>query len=270
MLDHPFPKARPRRAPRIARANRWAAVLLPLALLLAGGAASARELPPAPTNFVLDEVGWLSPQQEQALSRQLAQFERETSNQIVVALFESLEGEDLADYSQRLAEHWGIGQQERSNGVLLVAFARERLMSIEIGYGLEGAIPDIVAGEIRTETLVPAFRAGRHAEGIAAAVSQLMAASRGEYQGTGRARGDRQRQDDGGGFPIWLVPLLIVMLAGGRGGRNRWLGPVLLASSMRGGRRGGGFGGFGGGGFGGGGFSGGGGSFGGGGARGGW
>lgn len=245
-----------------------AARRLLFALLLAGlvGPARAKELPPRPTSFVVDEAGWLDRSEEARLQARLLEYERDTSNQIVVAILRSLEGEDLADYSQRLAEHWRIGQADRDNGILLAVYAEDRLLSIEVGYGLEGAVTDLVAARIRDETLVPAFRAGRRAEGIEQAVEALVAASKGEYEGTGRARGDRERRDDDGiGFPFWLLFVLFFLLSGRRG-RGRALEALILAQALSGGRggRGGGFGG------GGGGFRGGGGSFGGGGARGGW
>lgn len=237
--------------------------LVLLALLLSP--ARALDLPPPPSNYVLDRVGWLSASEQRSIAARLAEYERETSNQIVVAILPSLEGEDLADFSQRLAEHWGIGQQGRSNGVLMAFYAQDRLMSIEVGYGLEGAIPDAIAARIRDEILRPALQQSRYAAGIDAAAQALMAAARGEYEGTGRTGADGQRRDDG--FPFWLLPIILIFLLGGGRRRRSMLGPMILASTLRGSGRGGGFGG---GGFGGGGFRGGGGSFGGGGARGGW
>jgi uncharacterized protein len=234
-----------------------------LGLVLCATSVFARDIPPAPREFVLDEAGWLDASSERALIQKLLQFERDSSNQIVVALFQSLEGEDLADFSQRVAEAWGVGQGEKDNGILLAVYAQDKKVDIEVGYGLEGAVTDLIAGQIIENEIRPAFRAGRYREGVFAAVDALMAASRGEYEGTGRANTDRNR-DDGFHFPFWLIFVLFALL-GGRGGRRWWIGPMLLSSM---GRRGGGFGG---GGFGGGGsFGGGGGSFGGGGARGGW
>ncbi len=238
-----------------------AAILLIALAALVGPSRTlgAKDFPPPPKDYVFDEPDWLDAATERGLARILASFEDETSNQIVVAIFRSLEGEDLADYSQRLAERWAIGRADRDNGILLAIFAEDRLVDIEVGYGLEGAVTDLIAAEIRDRILVPAFRAGDRAGGILRAVEALMAASRGEYEGTGR------RRKDDNGFPFWLLPFLFIVLFGGGRGRRSYLGPLILANTLRGGG-----GGFGGGGFGGGGFSGGGGSFGGGGARGGW
>jgi uncharacterized protein len=238
-----------------------------------------RALPPAPSDFVYDEAGWLSAGERRTLVQQLLEYERASSNQIIVAIFRSLRGAELADFSNRVANAWGIGRKEHDNGILLAIYADERKIDIEVGYGLEGKVTDLTSDLIIRERIGPAFREGRYYDGIRSAVDALIAASHGEFTGTGRARADRQR----GGNPAWLfwAVFLVLMVLGSVGRRRSLLGPLILGSAMsrRGGRWGGGsawggFGGFGGGLGGGGGsggtFSGGGGSFGGGGARGGW
>jgi uncharacterized protein len=256
-------------------------VLGALALIAAGGLAPGvradRALPPPPAEYVLDEVDWLTPGEERALNRTLLDYERKTSNQFVVALFRSLEGEDQADWSQRVAEAWGIGQEGKDNGVLLVAFADERRLGLEIGYGLEGAITDLEATLIRTEILEPAFRNGERFTGVRDALAALAEAAGGEYRGTGRANSDRER---GRRFPWGALVILLIVIAvssARRRGGPMVLGPPSFGRRGRAFRRspwiGGGFGGGLGGGFGGGrggGFSGGGGAFGGGGSRGSW
>jgi uncharacterized protein len=255
------------------RALHWrgAGLLLCSLVLLGVGVAAAKDFPPRPTQYVYDEANWLSRNEEVRLAARLSQFERDSSNQILVAIFRSLGDEDLADYSQQLAEHWGIGQKGRDNGILLVFYSGDRLLSIEVGYGLEPVVTDAIAAQIRDELLVPGLRGGDKAATLNAGVTALMAASRGEFEGTGRSNSDGRRRSKGRGFPLWIIWLIMIMLfgGGGRRGRRSWVGPVLYGAMLgSSGRRGGG--GFGGGGFGGGGFSGGGGSFGGGGARGGW
>ena len=243
-----------------------------LALAIALPIAAQKSVPPAPSEFVLDEPDWLSRLQESRLAAQLAQYERESSNQILVAIFQSLDGEDLAEFSQRVAQSWGIGQGERNNGILLAVYADDRQFDIEVGYGLEGAVTDLIAAQILDQRLRPAFRAGRYDEGLTLAITDLIAASRGEYQGSGRSNADAERRRSRDNPIPFFVILLLIALFGGRRARRNYLGAYLLGSALGqlgGTRRGGGFGG-GGGGFGGGGFRGGGGSFGGGGARGGW
>jgi uncharacterized protein len=257
---------------RVTRAG--AGALLLLAVATAPG--RARDVPPAPATYVLDEGGWLSSAQEARLSADLLGYERETSNQIVVAVFRSLDGEDLADFSQRVAEAWGVGRREKDNGILLAVYVAERQIDIEVGYGLEGVVTDAVANGIRTGILVPAFRARRFADGIFQAVDALKAAARGEYEGTGRALSDTDRRRTSPLVPFLVFLALVILLHRARGGGGLILGPPGWGPSGRGYRSfdrgwgspggGGGFGGSGGGG----GFRGGGGSFGGGGARGGW
>lgn len=253
-------------------------VALPLALFVPRWAA-ARSIPTAPTDYVLDEAGWLADDQRAALARRLQGFEQQTSNQLVVAIFRTLDGADLAEFNNRVANAWGIGQADKHNGMLLSVYAQERKIAIEVGYGLEGRVTDLVSDLVIREQMGPAFAHGRYAEGIMAGVESLIAASRGEFQGTGRTVADRHR----GGRDqtlIWIV-IVAVLLLGGAGRRRRAFGPTVLGPWMGpygggpGGR--GGFGsgsGLGGGGFripgSGGTFRGGGGHFGGGGARGGW
>ena len=261
------------------RGAAWATVAVLLVQCFAG-VSFALEMPAKPDGRVTDRANVLEPSQKAALEAELKRFEDETSNQIVVATFPSLEGEDAQDWTNRLFKQWHLGQRERNNGVLLAVFVKDRKVWIEVGYGLEGPLPDAVTSQIYRNELVPAFREQRYAEGIGAAVTAIEQATRGEYTGTPK------RSGQGRGSPI--SPLFFILALGllfglrgllpallgaralsSRGSRRSasggfWGGPVL-----GGGRGGGGWGG-GGGGVGGGGFSGGGGSSGGGGAGGGW
>lgn len=237
-------------------------------------AAQARDVPPAPATFVYDEAGWLSPSDEASLSAELVDFERETSNQIVIAIFHELGNEDLADFSQRIAEAWGIGRAARNNGILLAIFAQDRLIDIEVGYGLEPVVTDAIAEQIRREILVPALRRGDLEPGIRTTVQALMDASRGEFVGDDTAASDRS--DRGILWKLFVLFFLFVLVAFVVDRLRRGMDDTLVLGPPSFGRRGrsfsgwrGGSGSFGGS-RGGGGFRGGGGSFGGGGARGGW
>jgi uncharacterized protein len=244
-----------------------------LLLALAAGAA-ALAIPPAPTRRVSDFAGALSPADHDRLEAKLIERERGSRNQVVVAIFRSLEGESLEDYSIRLAEQWKVGQKGLDNGVIFLVFLQDRKMRIEVGYGLEGVLTDAVSSSILSQVVAPRFREGRIAEGIGAGLDAIDAAIKGEYRAEGR-RGSRDR-----GVPT-LVPIAFTVLviigiivAAQRNAayarRNGWTGG---AGGWGGGPYvGGGFGGFGGGSSGssGGGFSGGGGSFGGGGSSGDW
>lgn len=146
--------------------------------------ASALEIPKIPEGYVSDYARLLSPTAKARLENKLQTFEQKTSNQIIVAIFPSLEGEVLEDFSIRLAETWKIGQKEKDNGVILLIFKNDRKVRIEVGYGLEGALPDATSKRIIENEIVPRFREGRFDEGIESGVDAILAAAKGEYQGT--------------------------------------------------------------------------------------
>jgi len=263
---------------------------------------------PALTARVTDLADLLPPAREQALEAKLARFERETSHQLAVLIVPTLEGEAIESFSMRAAEKWQLGQHGLDNGMLLVVSSQDRQARVEVGYGLEGVVPDVVAKRVLEDVLFPRLRAGDFAGGLDAATDALMQAARGEVIPAER-RPSAQLRARGEVDPlptVFFVALLASFLAtpfrrGARqlgalvgGGASGLIVYLLLASlgwaalaallggffgaagGLGGGRRGGfgypgGFGGGGfGGGFGGGGFGGGGGGFGGGGASGRW
>jgi uncharacterized protein len=237
-----------------------------LLILAAAISAQALEVLPEPKGRVSDYTSTLSSSQIETLDRTLAEFENQTTNQIAVVLIPTLAGDSLEDYSIRLAEKWQIGQKGRDNGVILLIVTQDRKIRIEVGYGLEGVLPDSLAGDIIRQVIAPRFREGRFFEGVEAGVSAIMAATKGEYRATGPSK--RGSSDRSSISFFWLLFIFFVFLS------------VLTNSFRRRGyySRGGGWfiggpfwwgGGGSGGGFGGG-FSGGGGGFGGGGASGGW
>ena len=253
--------------------------------LLAGAGAEA--LPPKPAAYFNDYARVVPAGTVAALDARLRQFERDTSNQILVAVFPKMDSaSSVQDYTVRVAASWKVGQAARDNGAVLFVFIADRQMFIQVGSGLEGALPDITCKQIVENEIKPAFKAGNYAAGLTAGVEAMMRAARGEYRGAGRVAGEGTRFN-----VVWLVVgffALILLLqvlqswrAGvvySRNGRSFASGFLLnmlsafadsaTSSSRRGG--GGGWSGGGGGGGGGGGFSGGGGSFGGGGAGGSW
>lgn len=192
-------------------------VLMAAALVLAQGPARALEVPAKPEGYISDYARLLSESARQNLERILADFERATSNQVAVAIFQSLEGESLEDISIRLAEAWKIGSKKNDNGVILLIFKEDRQVRIEVGYGLEGALPDAVAGQIIRREIAPAFREGRYEEGVAAGVNAILRAVRGEYQAEPAAPQDRIQEIAPYLFFIlaafFLAPLLSYLLA---------------------------------------------------------
>ena len=252
--------------------RRVAPALLLLVLLAVPGAAALR-IPPPPDHRVNDYAGALTPAERDRLEQTLIAREATSRNQVVVAIFRSLEGESLEDYSIRLAQAWRIGQKGLDNGVIFLVFLDDRKMRIEVGYGLEGSLTDAISSSILRDVVAPRFRAGQIADGIGAGLDAIDRAIAGTYvrppdAGKGRRQGDVGWREL---LALLFVFFLIVALVTNRmqqaalrrrgwtGGSAGWGGPLI------------GGGGFGGGGWGGGGgFSGGGGGFGGGGSSGSW
>ena len=170
-----------------------------LCVIAAGSPAGADlAVPPPPDRRVNDYAGALARADRDRLEQMLARAEAKTGNQVVVAIFPSLRGESLEDYSVRLAEAWRIGQKGLDNGVIFLVFVGDRKMRIEVGYGLEGKLPDAVSAAILANEVAPRFRDGRMADGIAAGLEAIMAAIGGTYQRAGpRGRTARARSADG-------------------------------------------------------------------------
>ncbi|MEO8360400.1 MAG: TPM domain-containing protein [Vicinamibacteria bacterium] len=241
--------------------------------------------PPPPTNFFTDGVGVVSAGAASQIEQKLRDLQKASSNQVLVVVADHVpEGyTSIEEYTNRTAEAWRVGDKARDNGAVMFVFVGDRKVRIEVGYGLEGALPDALASRIINDEVTPQFRAGHYDEGIIAGVDAIVAATKGEYQpkaAVGRSRGQT-------GLIVLIV--LIFLFVGvilpflqeigairsgyrtysgkGRSGGRRSSG---WGSSGGGWWGGGGGGSSWGGGGGGGGFSGGGGSFGGGGASGSW
>ena len=130
---------------------------------------------------VIDQANMLSPDVKKDIDAILKKHEKETSNQIVVVILNSLNGYTIEDFSYQLGRFWGIGQKDKNNGVLLVVSKEERKVRIEVGYGLEGALTDKISHEIINYTIKPNFKANQYELGILKAVNEIMAAIKGEY-----------------------------------------------------------------------------------------
>jgi uncharacterized protein len=240
---------------------------------------AAEVIPPAPTRYFNDYARVVSPATAERLNSMLEDFERESSSQIVVAVFPKMQSDSsIEDYTVRVARAWKAGQEQKNNGAVLFVFIQDRKMYVQVGYGLEGALPDAICKRIIEEQIAPRFKAGDFDGGLTAGVQSLIAAAKGEYKGTGRTVNDRSGQGGGGSSALPLLFFLGFILFAflvTRSQRRRgvmYRGAGWTMGGWGGGWGGGGWGGggWGGGGGGGGGFSGGGGSFGGGGAGGSW
>lgn len=239
---------------------------------------AAEVIPQKPTAYFNDYAGVVSQEAARRFNEQLAQFERETSNQVVVAVYSKMESDSsIEDYTQRVAQAWGVGGKDLRNGAVLFVFIQDRKMYIQVGYGLEGTLPDLTAFDITERRIKPFFRKQDYQGGLATGIDLICKAIRGEYKGDGRTTSERtasNRSQKGQGNDlflfIFLVMIGLVIMRTFRGQqRRRGYGYSSLGGPFIGGWGGGSGGGWSsgsssGGGFSG--FSGGGGSFGGGGA----
>ncbi|WP_134087655.1 YgcG family protein [Olivibacter sp. XZL3] len=242
----------------------------------------AQDFPPPSKTLVTDFTGTLTGSQQQQLERKLVAFADTSSTQIAVVMMRSVGDYDIADYGVRLAQQWGIGTKGKDNGILLLVAKEDRKVTIQTGYGVEGAVPDAIAFQIIRNIITPSFRAGDYFTGINRATDALISYTKGEFKA-------EPRKNRGGGgssgliITVIIIAVIISLLAGrggGKGGGGQVIGGrgasdlfwlTMLSGMGRGGNRGGGFGGGGSFGGGGGGFGGfGGGSFGGGGSSGSW
>jgi uncharacterized protein len=247
------------------------ASLLPLCVLfllaIAAAQAAEPEFPPL-TGRVNDRAGLLSERDQKELDAALARFEAETTDQIVVATLESLQGLSIEEYGYQLGRHWGIGQEGKDNGALLIVAPEEREVRIEVGYGLEGELTDAQSRTIIETSILPHFRQGDFAAGIKAGVAAMIETLGGSYDPALPPVQVRESDRAPAPFPVALVLLTIMIfivlnrLSGRRPrGRRGGHGGLVVIPGDWGGRQGR---------SGGGGFSGRGGSFGGGGASGRW
>ena len=272
------------------------------ALLLVSLFALAEDRPiPALSGRVLDETATLTAEQRRALEEKLQEFEQRKGSQIAVLIVGTTFPEPMESYSIRVADAWKIGRKAVNDGILVVVAKADRAMRLEVGYGLEGAIPDAMARRLIDEVFIPGFREGNFYEGLSTGIDRLIKVIDGEplpeVSQSNAGRGDARSIESyfvlfivatlalggllrrllgrlpaalvvgaGIGFLAWLIvaPILIALLVGVVAFVVTLSGGVGLPGRLGGG-------GFGGGGFGGGGgFSGGGGGFGGGGASGRW
>ena len=244
-----------------------------LGLLWCLAAPAAEVIPPAPKQYFNDYANVVSPATADRLNRTLEDFERQTSSQVLVVVYPKMESDSsIEDYAVRVARAWRVGQQAKNNGAVLFVFVQNRKMTMQTGYGLEGALPDALCKRIIDEQITPRFKAGDFDGGLTAGVAAIIAATKGEYKGTGQTA--NQTAPGIGSllahyWPFILI-LIIILASSSRRRSSGFWGGWMIGSGGFGGGGGGWSGGGGGGWSGGGGFSGGGGSFGGGGASGSW
>jgi uncharacterized protein len=225
--------------------------------------------PPVPplTGRVVDQAGILDRPTIDAITNQLAGYESSTGNQVVVVTLPDLKGYPIEDWGLALGRDWGIGQKGKNNGVLLIVAPNDRALRIEVGYGLEGDLPDATANTIIQTEIIPYFKRGDMPGGVRAGVNAILAALGGSYTPAKLVSSSPRNTFPTGAFLVFALIFIVFVLINVR----RDFGPGVRHTRRRGYY--GGIGQLGGGGFSrgsGGGFGGGGGSFGGGGASGRW
>ena len=183
-------------------------------------AISATEvIPSKPAHYVNDYAGLISQSMAEQFDRELAQFERDTSNQVVVAIFPKMQSDDdIAAYTQRVAESWGVGQKDKRNGIVLFVFVENRKMIIQVGYGLEGALPDAAAFNITEYQMKPQFVAGNYENGLRIGIAAICNAIRPEYVASAKDVSQQHHR----GRSIWpLLFFAFLFLLGLIGGLHR-------------------------------------------------
>lgn len=237
-------------------------------LLCLGKFGFAQQFPERPNRLVNDYTQTLSAGEVDALEQKLVAFDDSTSTQVAVVLIKDLEGYEVADYTQRLAEKWGIGGEKKNNGIIVLVSIGDRKVSIQTGYGMEGALPDAIARRIIETSIKPNFKSGNYYRGLDEATNNIIAYTKGEY------KNDTPNKVKSSAYSVifimFFVFLFIIIISRINGGKGHVIGGgassalpwLLMGGGFGGGGHsdsgggGGGFGGFGGGSFGGGGASG--------------
>ena len=229
--------------------------LLILTLAFLSPLAWSEEKLPSPVGLINDFAGIISPEYEEKMNLLAREVLYETGATVAVVTLKDIGGSNVDEFTNRLYENWGVGKKGEDRGVMLLIALKERKVRIEVGYGLEGIIPDGLAGQIRDQAMVPYLKKGDYGMGLLnglSAVAGIIAKDQGiTLTGVSPAPervSSRRRGYSFGIFPFLFLLFVFWILArpGRRGGFA--LLPLLFLGAGRGGFRGsGGFGGFGGG-----------------------
>jgi len=216
-----------------------------LIFLPVGNFAQAQQAIPEYTNRVIDLTDTLTSEQRQKLEQRLKQLEADKGSQLAVLIVPSTQPESIEQYSIRVVEKWRLGRKEIDDGVLLLIAKNDRKLRIEVGYGLEGAIPDVTAKRVICEVITPHFKKGDFYGGITAGVEQLARLIQGEPLPEPAPRQAQQNQDTGD-LLFWLFLILFfaqtfrwlfgrlpgAVVAGGVGGFLTWSATAMLMPAL--------------------------------------
>ncbi|MDD5549492.1 MAG: TPM domain-containing protein [Sulfurovaceae bacterium] len=202
-----------------------------LLMLLACLAFSAPTFPKLNNSRVVDDAGLFDENQKINLDKKLANHETNTSNQIVVVTVKSLDGYDISDYGYQLGRYWGIGQKDKNNGILLIVAPNERKVRIEVGYGLEGILPDATSKTIIQNDILPSFKKGDYYNGVNNGVDKIMATIKGEYKPT---KSTNQNTSIGFLLPILFIVIIFINVMPKSEDKKKRLIPAIISGSVAG------------------------------------
>lgn len=160
---------------------------------------------PKPIGYVNDFANFLKPETKKALEAALRKLEQEKGHEIVIVTTPNLQETTIEDLAVRWFEAWGIGKKNADNGILMLIVPSERLMRIEVGYGLEGAIPDSLAGQVMDNLVIPKIKAGEPDAGVIAGVDALIKLAAGESVDINSS------QEQSEGVNLGLILLLFII-----------------------------------------------------------
>jgi len=192
----------------------WQLLFLIAFCVFHGAVRAESVVPPKPTTFVTDQAGILKAGEAEMLNHRLAEYERSTSTQILIAFFNKIpENEVLEDYSVKVFDAWMPGQKGKDNGLIFFVFVQDHKMRLQVGYGLEPKLPDSVCRRILDEQAKPAFKQNAYADGVNRSLDVMEKALAGEYVGTGRTVNDTG-WDGGSIFIVALIGIVLLVVLG--------------------------------------------------------
>lgn len=199
----------------------WQVVAV-LFLLMAGAAHAA--MPARPAGPVLDQAGIIPDADEAALAQKLAAYNAQTGRAVIVATVATLDGQDIESYANTLFRAWGIGGAKTDQGLLFLIAPNDRKVRIEVGYGLEEFLPDVLAGRIISQEVTPRFKAGDYPGGINAGVDQILTQlnrNPADAKAVAEAAKAGAREESSGGSTIgsaifWVVLIVVLIAVFGR------------------------------------------------------
>jgi len=196
-------------------------------------ASNALEVPQSPSpSYVLDNAQILSTEEEQQLNQQIEALKTESSNEIGIFTSPDLEGEDPAQFAVKVGRAWGIGTKDYNNGVIIiVSLTNPKRIFIGTGTGLEGALPDALAGQISRDEIAPKFKENKYYEGLSVGITSISNATKGEYKLKKTSKIDFDAIFFYIFFALFIVQLILSVMASTK---SWWLGGIfgLIVASL--------------------------------------